>query len=299
VNLSPFYPHPTHWPAWLVALAAAVVLGASAAAVVMARRRPYVFVGWFWFLGMLVPVLGLIQAGLQAMADRYTYLPSIGLLMAIVWGAAELPVRFPRVRPLLAAVGAVLLLVLGVFTWAQQGYWRSTKDLFEHALAVDPENWMGHVMVGRVVSARGDHAAAAEHYTRALKGNPNSTNALIGRAHSSMQLGNSAQAVEDLKRAVALEGNFGLTHFNLGLAYTARGSWEEAAASFAESARLVPENAHTHVLWGESLLRLGRREGAAARFREALRLSPNHPHARDGLRRATAPSTAPATVPAG
>jgi tetratricopeptide (TPR) repeat protein len=228
------------------------------------------------------------------MADRYMYLPSIGLLMAIVWGAADLRLRFPPLQRLLAPVGAVLLLMLAVCTWVQQAHWRNTKDLFEHALAVDPDNWMGHVMVGRVVSARGDDAAAVEHYTRALEGNPNSTNALIGRAHSSMRLGNSARAVEDLKRAISLEGNFGLTHFNLGLAYLDRGSNADAAASFAESARLVPENAHTHALWGESLLRVGRREEAAARFREALRLSPNHPHARDGLRRATLPSTAPA-----
>jgi tetratricopeptide (TPR) repeat protein len=297
VDLSAFYPYRTDWPAWQVAAAAALVLAASALAVAFARSRPYLFVGWFWFLGMLVPVSGIVQAGLQAMADRYTYLPSIGLLLAVVWGVAELCRRAPPLQRLAAPVGATLLVVLAFCTWLQQSYWSSTLDLFEHALVVEDDNWMGHLMVGTVKSAGGDEAGAIEHYSRAIEKNPAHPNAWNNRGSSYMRLGNPAKAVEDLRRAIAIQPGLAQPRFNLGVALIELKAYEEAAASLAEAARLEPGNSYAHYWWGQALLHLGRRREAVERFAAALALDPEHPYARPAFDRATAPETAPATAP--
>src|SRR5205085_8543533 len=151
-DLSVFYPHPGSWPPWKVAAAVALVLLLSVAAALVWRRRPYGTVGWFWFLGMLVPVSGVIQVGLQSMADRYTYLPSIGLLVALVWWVADVLRDRTRLTVLAAGATAVLLVAMSVVTWRIQAYWEDTYKLFTHALDVDPDNWLAQNMIGTVLA---------------------------------------------------------------------------------------------------------------------------------------------------
>jgi Tfp pilus assembly protein PilF len=302
VDLSAFYPHPGDWPLWQVVASGALVLIISVLATWQARRRPYQFVGWFWFLGMLVPVSGIVQAGLQSMADRYTYLTSLGLLIAAVWGVAELARVRPRLKPALRPAFAAVLLGLAVCTWLQQRYWATTLDLFQHALVVDPNNWQAHNMVGLVYSAQGDEAAAVEHLGRAVELNPDHPEPRHNYGWSLYRLGRVDEAVDQYRAALHIRPDLAITHFTLGVALASAERYKEAYAEFAEAARLAPDNPNVHVEWGRALAAAGDPDAAAARFAKAMEMDPTNEGAREGLagvREPGVPDTKPATVPSG
>ena len=302
-KLSVFYPHPGEWPVWQVALAAAVVLALTVGAAAVARKRPYVTVGWFWFLGMLVPVLGIIQVGLQSMADRYTYLPGIGLTVAVVWGVAHFVRGRAWLKPVVAVVLLAVLSALSVATWKEQAHWRDTYHLFRHALDSDDDNWLGHNMVGSVFAANGERAweagdaegtrlyyeNAAYHLGRSME--LNSRHYLTGHnyAWSLYRVGRKQEAVAAFRKAIEAYSGFGWSHLYLGLALSDLGRHEEAEPAFAEAARLMPREPEVYAVWGEALLKRGDRAGAEAKFREALRRRPDHRGALSGLERLAAP----------
>jgi tetratricopeptide (TPR) repeat protein len=175
-RLAAFYPIPLEIPAWKVAGAAALLLAVTALSIWRARRSPWLLAGWLWFLGTLVPVIGLVQVGRQAMADRYLYIPSIGLFLAIVWGVAELVKR----RAVLATVSVVVILALAAGTWVQVGYWRDSVALYRHALAVTRGNYVAHIGLAKALTARQDWDGAAEQYRAALALRPGIREARLG-----------------------------------------------------------------------------------------------------------------------
>ena len=175
-HLAVFYPIPLEIPAWKVAGAAALLLAITAFSLWRARRSPWLLTGWLWFLGTLVPVIGIIQVGRQAMADRYLYIPSIGLFLAIVWGTAELVKR----RAVLAVAAGVVVLALAVGTWAQAGTWRDSATLYRHALAVTRGNYVAHVGLAKALTVREDWDGAAEQYRAALALRPEFREARLG-----------------------------------------------------------------------------------------------------------------------
>lgn len=172
VNLAVFYPHPLNAPPWGLVLAAALALVfVSAAAVVLAKRLPYLFVGWFWYLGTLVPVIGLVQVGMQAMADRYTYIPLIGIFIAVVWGAGEV---LDRVRMSLAAriaIATVTIAALAGVSFRQVGHWSTGEQLFRHTLAVtnSEANYVAQQQLGVILLESGRPAEALEHFDIAMQ----------------------------------------------------------------------------------------------------------------------------------
>jgi len=208
-DLSVFYPLPSYWPTWRPLLAGSLLLLISCFAVARLRRLPFVAVGWFWYLGTLVPVIGLVQVGAQAMADRYTYIPLIGLFIMIAWSVPD-PGRVSRSRrALVGATATSLCLVLGFYAWRQVGTWRNSMALFEHALRVNPNNYLAHGSLGLALSQQGRIDEAIEHYLEALRINPN---------HS-------------------------MTANNLGLAMAGKGRLQEAMAFYQRAIRLKPGNA--------------------------------------------------------
>jgi protein O-mannosyl-transferase len=193
-GLSVYYPHPHGFAAWKVAGGGAFLFAASAGALAAARRVPAVAVGWCWFLGWLVPVIGLVQIGGAWRADRYTYFAFAGLFVAAAWGAAALAAQRPRARPLAAGVAAV---VLGAWTFAserQLAHWRDTRALFEHALAVDPTNAMAHASLGRVAEREGRDADALAHYDAAFRLAPDFGNLREDRARVQRALDHEVRA---------------------------------------------------------------------------------------------------------
>jgi len=235
------------------------------------------------------------------MADRYTYLPSIGLTFALVWLAAEMLIRFRAGRVIGAAVTTALAVALAIGTVLQQRHWTGTVSLFEHALALDANNWIAHSMLGVVRHGRGDDAGAIRHYERAIQINPRHPDAWHNYGLSLDSLGRYDEAIEYYRRALALQQPPGTprTHFVLGLTLAEKGRLDEAADEFRQSAELAPKVADTWLAWGIALQRLGRRDEAADKFRQVLRLIPDHPAAVAGLEQlATQPATQPATGPA-
>jgi hypothetical protein len=199
-NLAVFYPIPLAIPAWKAWAAAALLLVLTALALWKARKAPWFLVGWLWFLGTLVPVIGIVQVGRQAMADRYTYIPSIGLFLAICWAVPALAVG-RRWRPVLAGATVLALLALTAVTWAQVRHWSNSGTLFRHALAVTQGNYVAHVALARALVAKGDWTGAAEQFRGALALRPGLREARIGLRETLRRAGQSGEDRDALRKA--------------------------------------------------------------------------------------------------
>lgn len=287
-GLSPFYPHPGDWPAWAVAGSVLLVLALTFGAWYVRRSAPYVIVGWLWFLGMLVPVSGVIQAGNQAMADRYTYLPGIGLTVAAVWAVAEWMRHRPAVsalRRVVPAATAVLVVALAVASVVRQGDWRNTRALFERALAVDERNWLAHTMVGVALASDGQPAAAVGHYQRSLELNPSYTNTYLQLADVHFRSREYDKAIAALREAVRRDPALAPAHVLLGNALSEKRAYAEADAAYGEALRLTPDDdAGLFVAWGVSYVNRGQLGQAEIMFSRALAIEPGNPNARTFLR---------------
>ena len=254
-GLAVFYPLPPAQPAWRVALAAALVAALTALALARFRRSPWLAVGWLWFAGMLVPVIGLLQVGSQGRADRYTYLPSIGLFVALVWEVCALvqprkrPASFAsaqdKLRPgatraALAAAALLGIAPLAVAARAQVATWRDSLTLFRHALAVTERNLMAEMRVGTELARRGDHAAAERHLRAAVRIAPGAPRpqAALGRwLHGR---GRPREALLHLRQASRLRPRDSRLHLRLGIVLAELGRTAEARAHFARALELNP-----------------------------------------------------------
>jgi tetratricopeptide (TPR) repeat protein len=281
VRLAVFYPFVDPLPGWQVALAASVLALGSWLVVGEARRRPYLAVGWLWFLGTLVPVIGLVRAGDQAMADRFTYVPQVGLLVMAVWGAAELA----GARWRAAATGVALASVAACMavTSVQLGHWRNSATLFTHALAVTHENHVAHTNLGEVLVREGRIAEAERHFAEALRIRPAYAKAQVNYGMALAHRGERAAAVRHYAEAVRLDPGGAMAHYNWGLLLAERGALDEAIVHYREALRLDPDYAKAHTNLGWALAAQGKREEAVAEYRAALRLRPDLATAHNNL----------------
>jgi Tfp pilus assembly protein PilF len=206
-KLTVFYPPPAAWPLEWVVGAALALVAVSALAVWLARRAPWFAFGWFWYLGTLVPVIGIVQVGSQAMADRYSYIPLIGPFVAVAWGVAQLAERRPRTRAWLAAGGGAVVLACGWLTNQQVGYWRNSESLFNHALEVTSGNFVAHYALGAVCMTRGDAATAERHLAEAVRLKPYDADAQASLATALASVHQTRDAVEHYQEALKLQPN--------------------------------------------------------------------------------------------
>ncbi len=291
VGLSPFYSHPEAGrPAWQVAAAVGLLLAITAAAVIGRRAYPYFFVGWFWYVGMLVPVLGLAHVGMHARADRYTYLSQIGLYIALVWGAKRLAASWPARRWIFGVGSAILLAALVDCTWRQTGYWHDDKTLWQHALACDPQSATAHFSLGTALERQDDRAAAAQ-YRQALAVGPNTQhiyNTIQVQAHCglgsiALRQRDLAEAVAQYQQALELDPDFTIAHLNLGGLLASQGKLDEAIAHFRRSTELQPDSAPIYSSLALALALQGNIEDAITNYRHALAIDPNFAPAKQGL----------------
>jgi protein O-mannosyl-transferase len=311
-GLAAFYPyqmavHPLAAGAALLAL-----VGISALAIRL-RRHPFVAVGWLWYLVALGPTVGLIQVGNQSMADRFTYVPLIGLFVIVSWGV---PALFPRSARAVAALAAVAVLASAAVASAQVETWRNDDVLWQHALDVVPDNYFAHNSLGRRLYDRGQVGAAAPHFEEAVRLAPRfydgrnnlglvllsqgrldeavaqfreairlkpTAEALSALGAALAQLGDLDGAVTSGREAVRLGPDLAEAHFNLGLTLSKRGRVDEAIGHYLEARRLEPDLVQVHQGIGEAMIQLGRLDEAASSFREALRLDSSFPDAHHGL----------------
>jgi len=273
--LAVFYPHPKDGlAAWQVAGALALVVAVTAVAVWQARRIPWLAVGWFWFLGTLVPVIGIVQVGAQAMADRYTYLPAIGLFLAVAWLGHRLARERHAAKA--AAAAATGLVALSAATWSQLGLWSDHEVLFEHALAVTPDNALAHGVLSQGLRNQGKLEKALLHAREAARLDPGSARHWQNLGVSLRDLRLHAEARDAFLRAIELDPGYAIAWANLGQAELDLGNLPGAMAAAGEAMRLAPREAQGHYVVGLVQLATGQLDGAARSLGEAVRLKPDY-----------------------
>ena len=242
LDLAIFYPHPgSSLPWWKAAVAAFILAGLTAAAVALRRRRPVLIVGWSWYLGTLVPVLGLVQFGAQGLADRYTYLPLIGIFLAIAHCLPAAPGGAPWARR--TAIGGAAMSIAGavVLTSAQIGYWQNSRTVFARALEVTADNWMAENVVGIALMEEGQPAAAEGHFARALAIRPNYWRALYNLGNSLLAQEKPEAAVAAYRQALLLSPRSAAVFNNLGVALLKLDRTDEARRCFQDALRIQPD----------------------------------------------------------
>jgi tetratricopeptide (TPR) repeat protein len=307
-RLAVFYPYPKSIAAWHAAAAGAVILGLSILALSTWRTRPYLATGWFWYLGTLVPVIGLVQVGMQSHADRYTYIPMVGLSMMLAWGALDIVTQWPHTKFVLATAGGLCCLACLITTPVQAAYWRNNESLYRRAISVTEDNYPAQYNLGHYLKdLPGRGPEAATHLREALRINPDSVEAhnvmgdyLIETGHIAegvaqleaslrlkpdsidtrnrvagylMAIGRTAEGIAQFEEVLRTQPDNAEAHFNLGVVYSRTpGRTLDAIAHYQAALRTKPLLARAHRNLGQLLLSLGRKTEADSHFAEAQRI---------------------------
>jgi len=282
VDLAVLYP--LQKPSPMSVLAAALILTAVTVVAVLAfRRGPYVLIGWLWFLGTLVPVIGLIQVGYQSTADRYTYVPLIGLSIALIWSVSETVDSRPRLRRAFAAAAVFALIVLSVAAYRQTQYWKDSITLFEHTVAVTRGNYVIHNNLGIELQAMGRLEAATGQFREAVAAAPDYKDALNSLGTILAYQGNKAEAIALHRRAVAADPNYASARINLGHELMETGQAQEARVELAEGLRLEPDSARGQAYMGALLVSTGNLAKARQHLQDSLHLDPRNAEVQSNL----------------
>ena len=283
-GLFPQYPYAEEGhPASKVALALAVVVALTAILVAPFRKRPWLAVGWLWFLGTLVPVIGIVQVGEQAMADRFTYVPMIGLAIAIAFGAADLATRSEPARRALPAVASGVLLIWAGLSWRQIGFWKDDTTLFGHVVDVVPTHHIAHGALGNAAFAANRYEDAIREYTEAQRLNPGYAQWAANLGITLARVGQTDAARRQLEAALAIDPRHKDALHHLGLLLAAEGKYDEAIARFEASLARDPDQYMVFYNIGVARKLQGRRAEAIAAFEKSLDLAPGFAQARSAL----------------
>ena len=263
--------------------AVVILIAVTALAVATIRSRPYILVGWLWYLGMLVPVIGLVQVGRQSMADRYTYMPLVGLSIALVWSVAEAVERRPSLRQPAAALTSVVMLILAVGAYHQAAYWKDSETLFRHTLAVTRDNSIIENNLGVVLLGQAKYDEAVKLFAHAVAIDPDYADAHANLGRQYLRTGQMPEAFKQLSEALRLKADSAEPQGDMGLVLASAGRYEEASKHLEESLRLAPDRAEAQSNFCFILQQLGRLDQAIAACETALRLKPDFPNARFNL----------------
>jgi protein O-mannosyl-transferase len=275
--LSVFYPHQEDLLArWKVACAAVVLLGVSAIVAACWRRFPYLLVGWFWYLGMLAPVIGLVQVGGHSMADRYTYLPQIGVVLALTWFIADVAADRPWRRWACGIFGALAVAALMGCAWRQTSFWRDSDVLWLHAVACDRQNSRAYANLASLCHERGQLPEAADYYQQALTVKPGWAEARTNLGNVLLRLGRVDEAIAAYRLAIASKRPPPDSYYNLANALAGRGEIGEAAALYHQTLKMEPRFAYAHYGLGNILAGQKRFADAIAEYRQGLAILPNN-----------------------
>jgi Flp pilus assembly protein TadD len=283
-NLAVFYPHPGQsLLMWQAAGAGLLLLIISIAIIQAGRRYPYLPVGWLWYVGTLVPVIGLVQVGEQAMADRYTYVPLIGLFFMIAWGVTDLVGSWRYKKSVLALAATSLLSALIVCSSFQVSHWQNSLTLFNHTLRATSNNSQIHNNLGNVLTQKGKLQEAILHYTEALEINPNYAEAHINLGVVLAEQGRLEEAIKHYSAALQLKPDSADLHNNLGVALYRRGDIPGAMRNYLAAVQLKPNSAEAHNNLGNALAQLGKLVEAEVHYSKALKIRADYPEAHNNL----------------
>lgn len=283
-HLAAYYPYPRVVPAVWVLVCALLLVAASVGAILAGRRHPYLLVGWLWYLGTLIPAIGIVQVGTQSMADRYTYIPLIGVFIVIAWGIPDVLSRWSQWRIPTVVVATGALVACTIVARAQLHYWQSSLTLWKHALDVTTDNYAAHTYYGNALAARGDVAGAITEYTEAIRIRPDYPEAHNNLGPALASQGKFDDAIRHFTEAIRLRPNYADAHNNLGVALASQGKFDEAIAQYNEALRLDPDHARARGNLGLALRAQGRTSDAERELELALRMNPNNMDARNALK---------------
>ncbi|MCD6353687.1 MAG: tetratricopeptide repeat protein [Proteobacteria bacterium] len=274
-NLAIYYPHPGALPMWQVAGSGLLLICLSLVMLRATRKYPYLATGWLWYLGTLVPVIGLVQVGQQAMADRYTYVPLIGLFILIAWGIPDLIGRWRYKKIILTISGIAVIVIFAAATWSQLGYWKNSVTLFERTVNVTTNNFLALNNLGNALAKEGKVKEAIQHYIESIRINPNFT-----KAHNNFGLvlakqGNLNEAIRHFSEALRIKPDYAKAHNNLGAALARKGNLKGAVQHYKEAIRIEPDYAKAHYSLGVILKHEGRFNEAIKHLSETLRIDPD------------------------
>jgi tetratricopeptide (TPR) repeat protein len=309
VNLAVFYPYEPSLPSWQVFGAASILLGVSIAVIYAIKKAPFLFVGWFWYLGTLVPVIGLMQVGNQAMADRYTYLPSIGIGIMTAWGVSYLLPKEKQTRKIFIIPAAIILAIFTFLTWQQCCYWKNSVALYEHVLKVTKNNDLAHYNLanelvkqkkeeeaiahylaairinpyhdsahsnlGIVLAAQGKNEEAIAHYLAAIKINPAQEEAYSNLGIVLAAQGKNEEAIAHYLAAIKINPNYDDAYYNLANLFMKQGKIEEAIDNYRKTIKINPDRADAHCNLADIFVKQNKIDQAIEHFREAVRIAPS------------------------
>jgi tetratricopeptide (TPR) repeat protein len=282
-GLAVLYPHPGIPPAWEV-FGAVFFLAVTTFLIFRTMKYyPYLTTGWFWYLGTLVPVIGLVQVGVQAMADRYTYVPLIGVSIMVAWGGPELLKKWRHRNAVLATLAFIILSSFSFLAWKHVQYWQNSVTLFKHTLAVTANNALILNNMGKVLEDQGRIDEALKYYNKAIEVNTRFYLAYENRGNVKIKISDYKGAISDYDETLRINPYHADGHYNLGNALAHQGKMVEAAAHLKEAVRLKPRSAEYHNNLGYVLALQGKEDEAINHFREAIRLKPDLVDAHNNL----------------
>jgi tetratricopeptide (TPR) repeat protein len=284
-HLAIVYPYPGYF-SFLFATAALLMIVLTTVFTLMAARQyPYLVVGWLWYLGTLIPVIGIVQVGYQSMADRYTYIPLIGIFVMLVWGLSSLFGRRPSGRYLLIPTSAAIIFVLMWASWIQAGYWKNSITLFSHSLEVTKNNYIAQNNLGVALYNDGNIEGSIRHYHEALYIKPDYETARNNLVIALIRKEKYEDAIAQCRELLRLTPNYAQAHYNLGLALSALGKTDDAIREYSKAIELNPMDAEAHNNLGVALASQGKFAESSSHFRKALRINPGLAKARTNLDR--------------
>lgn len=284
-DLGILYPYPRIVTAWQIAGAVMVLGGITFLSVRYFKRLPWFFVGWFWYIGTLVPVIGIVQAGVQSMADRYSYIPMTGIFIILSWGIAEFFRNCPYKKILLPAIAIASFFVLSIASWIQVTYWKNSICLFEHTLKVTEGNYVIHNNLGFELALQGQNDKALKHYKEALRINSNFEQAHINYASLQFSLGRITESFYYYKKLLKYKPNFAVVHYSFAVLLLKAGNIDTAVSHFIEALRIKPDFAEAYNGLGAIMVSRGKIAEAAAFFKKALQIEPGLADAKENLKK--------------
>ena len=278
-NLAVFYPHPGGVIPWQVFVSVLLLIAITTVVVRMVKKSPYLATGWLWYTGTLVPVIGLVQIGGFTIADRYTYIPLIGLFIMVAWGVPELLKKWNYRKEILLTLSALSIFYLSIVTWTQVEYWQNSITLFNHILKVTDNNWLIYNNRGFTYNDLGNYKQAIEDYDKAIKIKPGYAQAYINRGNAYISLGNYTQAIKDLNRAIEITPVYAEAYINRGIAYISLGNYKQAIKDLNRAIEITPVYAEAYINRGNAYISLGNYKQAIEDYGKAIEIKPGHTNA--------------------
>jgi len=283
-GLAAIYPHPRDsLPSWQVVASAILLVFLCAIALRFARRIPYLAVGWFWYLITLLPVIGLVQVGVQARADRYTYVPLTGLFIIIAWGLPELLKGWRLGTALLSSLSVLVLAALSITTWMQTQHWQNSLTLYAHTLAVTSDNYRIHFNYGNALSDDRQVGEAIRHYRRALELKPDYMIAHNNLGNALAAEGQASEAIQHYRAALQINPNFAKAHHNLANSLSRRGEYDAAVHHYRLALEVLPNRIKILLNLADTLLLQKDYDQSIEIYRRVLEIKPNHRKAQKKL----------------